>query len=67
MFDDDFDLDAEEPESPCGVTAFDVERAARRKAVTSPHSSPTTDFTGHDGWRLPSLIKSPLPRVNRIE
>ncbi len=31
MFDDDFDLDAEEPESPCGVTAFDVERASRRK------------------------------------
>ena len=30
MFDDDFDLDAEEPESPCGVTAFDVERASRR-------------------------------------
>ena len=22
MFDDDFDLDAEEPESPCGVTAL---------------------------------------------
>ena len=35
MFDDDFDLDAEEPESPCGVTAFDVERASRRKNVAA--------------------------------
>ena len=66
MFDDDFDLDAEEPESPCGVTAFDVERAARRKATTV-RRAPTTDFTGHDGWRLQCLIKSPLPRVNIIE